>query len=94
MSKDIKLTNWQVPRDPAMAGYDKLKEVATSNPLDIKNYKNVGSVEHHETVDSVVDKMIAKQEASRGTKIDKVAVEEKLNMGGINDTREKKFWKP
>lgn len=95
MSKDIKLTNWQVPRDPQMAGLDALTNAANANPIDMDKYENVGSVEHHETVDSVVEKMIYKQEISRGQKIDKVAVESKVNLGGVKDTRSNRtFWKP
>lgn len=96
MSKDIKLTNWQVPRDPRMKGLDAMRQAAEQNPLDIKNYENVGSVEHHDSVESVAEKMIAKQEAARGQKIDKEAsAQATVNLNGINDDRAgKKYWKP
>lgn len=94
--KDIVLTNWQVPRDPKMAGIDALKIVAEANPIDMSKYENIGSVEHHDSVESVAAKMIAEQEAARGVKIDAVETPgAKLNMKGINDDRpERKFWKP
>lgn len=96
MSKQIVLTNWQVPRDPKLAGIDALKIAAESNPIDMKNYENVGSLEHHDSVESVAAKMIAKQEAARGVKIDAVETEgTKVNLNGIKDDRpEKKFWRP
>lgn len=96
MSKDIKLTNWQVPRDPKMAGLDALKIAAEKNPIDLSKYENVGSVEHHDSVESVAAKMIAKQEAARGVKIDATETPgTKVNLNGINDDRaERKFWTP
>lgn len=96
MSKDIKLTNWQCPRDPKLAGIDAMKIAAEANPIDLSKYENVGSVEHHDSVESVAAKMIAKQEAARGVKIDAVETEgTKVNLNGIKDDRpEKKYWRP
>ena len=92
MSKDIKLTNWQVPRDPRQARFDAYKNAPE---IDIKNYENVGSVEHHDSVESVAAKMIAKQEAARGVRIDQEAPTETINLKGIKDDRpDKKFWSP
>lgn len=93
--KDIVLTNWQVPRDPKMAGIDALKIAAEANPIDLSKYENVGSVEHHDSVESVAAKMMAEHEAKTGRKIPDHAPEAKLNMKGINDDRpDRKFWKP
>lgn len=91
MSKDIKLTNWQVPRNPELARFDALH---AAPPIDMKNYENVGSIEHHEDVDSVAAKMIAKQEAARGVKIDKEASPptNSLSMNGIVDDRKDKVY--
>lgn len=87
MSKDIKLTNIQVPRDPNMAAYDVLKNAA---PIDLEKYKVMGSVEEHDSVDSVIEKMIAKQEAARGVKIADKEPESKINLGGVVDDRKDK----
>lgn len=94
--KEIVLTNWQCPRDPKLAGLDAMRTAAESNPIDMKNYENVGSVEHHESVESVAEKMIQKREAATGRKIDAVETPgTKVNLNGIKDDRpEKKFWKP
>lgn len=95
MSKDIILTNWQVPRDPSMKPLDDLRQALESNPLNIDNYQNVGSVEHHENTETVVEKMICKQEVARGQKIDKeVQADQPINMNGIVDNRNKSYWKP
>lgn len=90
MGKELVLTNWQVPRDPAMARFDVLKQVA---PIDMRRYENVGSVEHHDSVQSVAEKMIAKQEAARGVKIDKEPQKgPTVNLGGIVDNRKDKVY--
>jgi len=83
--KEIKLTNWQVPQRPSMADLFK-----SAKPLDIKKYDNIGQVEEHKDVESVIEKMIAKQEKARGVKIDEKAQKQQLSMGGINDNRKDK----
>lgn len=87
MADDIKLTNWQVPRDPKMAGLDGLKIAAEANPIDMKKYENVGSVEHHESVASVAEKMIQKREAATGRPVNAPEQESKINLNGIKDDR-------
>lgn len=94
MSKEMRLTNWQVPRDPRMVGRDALFQAAAKNPLDIRKYESVGGVEHHETTESVAAKMIAKQEAARGVKIDREepTPTSNLSMGGVVDDRKDKVY--
>ena len=92
MSKDAKLTNIHVPPDPKLAFFDALR---SAPPIDMKNYENVGEVEHHESVESVAAKMIAKQEAARGVKINQEQSKETVNLGGIkDDRRDRVFWRP
>lgn len=92
MSKEIKLTNWQVPRDPNSVRFDAYKNAPE---IDMKHYENLGEVEHHDSVDSVAAKMIAKQEAALGVKIDQEAPTETVNLKGVKDDRpDKKFWRP
>lgn len=91
MSKEVKLTNLQVPKNPALERFDALKN---AKPIDMKDYENMGEVEHHESIDSVAAKMIAKQEAARGVKIDAEESKSKINLGGIvDDRKDKKYWK-
>lgn len=85
--KDKKLTNFQVPRDPRMKKYDDMKNAPA---IDMNKYQNMGGVEHHDSIQSVADKMIAKREAKTGIKVDQVESEFKLNLGGINDDRKDK----
>lgn len=95
--KEIVLTNWQVPRDPKLAGLDALRAAAEQNPIDMKNYENVGEVEHHDSVESVAAKMIAKQEAARGVRIDaeEAPAVNNLSMNGVvDDRKDKAFWRP
>lgn len=87
MSKDVKLTNIQAPRDPKMQAYDALKNAPA---IDLKKYEKMGSVEEHNSTESVIAKMIAKQEAARGVKIDEKESASKLNLGGIVDDRKDK----
>ncbi len=91
MGKEIVLTNWQVPKDPKLARFEALRAAPA---IDMKNYENVGSVEHHESVASVAEKMIAKQEAATGRKIDRPEAPpmSALNMGGIVDDRKDKVF--
>ncbi len=92
MSKEIKLTNIQVPRDPKSLRFDAYKN---AKPIDMKDYENMGSVEHHDSVESVAEKMIAKQEEARGQKIDQKEPEKAtVNLDGIVDDRKKEYWKP
>ena len=92
MSKEFKLTNLQVPRNPELARFDAF---IAAPPIDMKNYENVGGVEHHDSIQSVAAKMIAKQEAARGVKIDKEQSEEPtVNLGGVvDDRKDRKFWR-
>lgn len=63
----------------------------SKNPIDMKNYDNVGGVEHHKTTDSVIDKMITKNEAARGKQLSKeVPKKGSINFSGINDDRKVK----
>lgn len=84
---DIKLTNWQVPRDPKMAGIDSLKIAAEANPIDMKKYEVVGSVEHHDSVASVAEKMIQKREAVTGRPVNATEETSRINLNGIKDDR-------
>lgn len=87
--KELKLTNWQVTRPPSLADFFK-----NAKPIDLEKYKNIGKVEKHEGTESVIEKMIAKQEAARGTKIDQEETKREFNLKGINDDRkDRKFIK-
>lgn len=89
--KDVKLTNWQVPKNPASAVFDQMKNAP---PINYDNYKDVGKVEHHDSVESVASKMIAKQEAAIGIKIDQKETPKALNLNGIVDDRaDRKFFR-
>ena len=88
MSKEFKLTNWQVPRSPEAAAFDSLKN---AKPIDRSAYENMGKVEHHSSIQSVTEKMMRDYETKTGRiipvkeiPIDEVNV---INLSGINDTR-------
>jgi hypothetical protein len=64
--------------------YDRLKE---AKPLNLKDYESLGSVEHHNSIDSVIKKMIAKQEQVTGRLINQEEPKKEYNLKGINDDR-------
>ncbi len=69
------------------------KQVA-KNPINMDNYQKVGEVEHHSSIDSVAEKLMQKQEAVTGRKINQKEEKNKLNTGGVNDDRsDRKFFK-
>ena len=88
--KEVKLTNWKVPRSPEGQFRDALTQAPS---FDQKNYENIAPV-HHGDLQAAIDRTIAKQEAARGMPIDQVAEKEPVNLKGVNDERPKEFWTP
>lgn len=90
--KEIRLTNWQVPRSPEAQKYDAYKQAP---PLDLNSdkYRDIGKI-HHGDLQSAIDRTIDKKATERGQAIDQVAAPETVNLNGINDERPKEFWTP
>lgn len=91
--KEIRLTNWQVPRSAEGQKIDAFKQAP---PLDLNGpkYQDVGKI-HHGDLQAAIDRTIAKQEAARGVAIDQApAPEQDYNLKGINDERPKEYWTP
>lgn len=79
--KKIKLTNWQVPKNPSQITYDILKKAP---PINLDNYKNiVKNMTREDTINKA-----KKHVPSIRSEV------EVINYKGINDTRKKVFWKP
>lgn len=90
--KEIKITNWQVPRAPEAQKYDDMKRAPAFNP---DNHKDLGKIHHTDSVEAVVERTVAKQEAARGQAIDQAAPKQTVNLNGINDERQdREFWVP
>lgn len=90
--KEIKITNWQVPRSPEMQKFDAYKK-APAIDLNSDKYRDTGKI-HHGDLQHAIDRTIAKQEAAIGMPIDQESQPETVNLKGINDERPKEFWTP
>lgn len=90
--KEIKLTNWQVPRSPEGQAIDANKQAP---PLDLNGpkYQDVGKI-HHGDLDAAIERTIAKQEAARGMPINQPEVKQTLTSGIVDDRPDKEFWTP
>lgn len=90
--KEIKLTNFQVPRSPEGQVIDAYKNAPAFNP---DNYKDVGKVHNTQSVQEVAERMMQKREAVTGVAINKTPEEgQKVNLNGIVDERPKEYWVP
>ena len=92
-TKEIKLTNWQVPRSAKGQEIDALKQAPS---FDQKNYENVAGIDHCADTQAVVEKLMQKREAATGISINAPPESApKVNLNGINDERTtKEFWQP
>lgn len=90
--KEIKLTNWQVPKSPEAQKYEILKQAPAFDP---KNYANVAGIDYCPTVQAVAEKLMQKREAVTGVSINAPPEPNPLNLKGTNDDRpDKTFWHP
>lgn len=91
--KEIRLTNWQVPRDPKSQHYDAFKQ-APEIDLNSQQYKDIGKI-HHGDLQHAIERTIMKQEAARGVKIDQEAQPKPMSVNGVVDDRpNKEYWIP
>jgi len=87
MSKrEVKLIEKWI-KNPETEAYNDLKKAVTNNPFKTENYENMGSVEVHKSAESVIEKMIQKQEAASGKSINQPDTRKQVNLNGIQDDR-------
>ena len=91
-TKEVKLTNFQVPRSPEGQMRDAMAQAPAFNPDD---YKNLGKVHNTQTVEEVAERMMQRREAVTGIPINKPPEEgPQVNTKGVVDDRAKEFWTP
>jgi hypothetical protein len=92
--KEIKLTNFQVPRSPEGQKFDTYKQ-APEIDLTSDKYRDVGKVHNTQSVQDVAERMMQKREAATGISINKTPEEApQVNLKGVVDERPKEFWTP
>lgn len=85
--KDIKLTNWQVPRDPKEIKYDRLKRAPKIN---MDDYENIVKEQTREESIKIAEAIVPAMPSGPGMQVP----EDGPNLGGIKDGRKKIYWKP
>lgn len=91
--REIKLTNWQVPRSAEGQKIDAQKQ-APPLDLDGPKYKDIGKI-HEGTTEDAIERTIAKQEAARGVAINQPE-QPKINLSAsvVDDRKDKEYWTP
>ncbi len=83
--------------NPDTVKWSHVSKTAATNPINMRNYQNVGGVTHNDNVEQVIEKMINDQGAARGIKIDQKEVKKEdvpIGFDGIKDDRKDcKFFK-
>lgn len=71
-----------------------MAQSAASNPINMKNYENMGGVTHLDSMEAIKNHMMAKQMAAGVKIVEEDQAPKRLNLGGINDNRVKGPMKP